>query len=258
MEPKNHLFEKENHLPNHSFQLPCRSSGIYQPKAFNKKTCQMRCVFDGFCLSPKKMQFCFFRKTPRFLFLIRSRIPQFLMLFPMAKLPLKGWCRRSWQPGWMAGWLMPSIHLRQNKQFWIPKFQGVGCFISWRSSLRNNIVVHLELLHFSWSVHLHICVWKHLREQHVLDQLPISTLAWMINWTYGFVWKSWGKMELQIPNLWGNATSHSCQAPVLRWRRSFGRSRWRPLKHVAPLAEDTWRIPTVGSGHMVSMGFDIF
>lgn len=222
------------------------------------------CVFDCFCvfvLSPKKWKemniiysSVFFEKHPGVCFLSGQEFPSSWCYFDGIKKPLKGWCRRSWQP-WLngkIGWCH-LVHLRQNKQFWIPKLQGVGCFISWRSSLRNDIVVHLELLHFSSSVHLHICVWKHLREQHFLDQLPISTLAWMINWTYGFVWKSWGKMELQIPNHGGMPHLTVARAPVLRWRRSFGRSRWRPLRHVAPLAEDTWRNPAAGSAHMVSM-----
>ena len=29
MEPKNHPIEKENHLPNHHFQVPCQSSMVY-------------------------------------------------------------------------------------------------------------------------------------------------------------------------------------------------------------------------------------
>ena len=118
------------------------------------------CVFDCFCvfvLSPKKWKemniiysSVFFEKHPGVCFLSGQEFPSSWCYFDGIKKPLKGWCRRSWQP-WLngkIGWCH-LVHLRQNKQFWIPKLQGVGCFISWRSSLRNDIVVHLELLHFS-------------------------------------------------------------------------------------------------------------
>ena len=46
MEPKNHLFETENHLPNHHFQVPCQSSRVY----FAKMWCSL---FDS-CKFSKK------------------------------------------------------------------------------------------------------------------------------------------------------------------------------------------------------------
>ena len=36
MEPENHLFEKENHLPNRHFQVPCWSSRVYLKSFFWK------------------------------------------------------------------------------------------------------------------------------------------------------------------------------------------------------------------------------
>ena len=46
MEPKNHLFETENHLPNHHFQVSCQSSRVY----FAKMWCSL---FDS-CKFSKK------------------------------------------------------------------------------------------------------------------------------------------------------------------------------------------------------------
>ena len=45
MEPKNHLFEKENHLPNLHYYVPCESSGVY----INMSIVKFQDAKDGFC-----------------------------------------------------------------------------------------------------------------------------------------------------------------------------------------------------------------
>lgn len=180
------------------------------------KTCQMRCFFKCFC--PQRNENSFLFKT--FCSFTSGQLANYEVFMPtdwehlpeatisMAKLPLKGWCRRSWPPGCRLADAVCTSRAAKQTGLDSKSYRALVVFMHWRSS-RNNIVVHSELWHFTWSPSLYIYTFGSgsiSGEQPVLDQLTISTLAWMIDWTYGFLY-SWGKMKLQIHNPWGKATS---------------------------------------------------